>query len=89
MANPVIDWQLGKVITWNPKCHESCYSLFLPSATLFPKDLPEYLSDFYDVFSDTKCETLSPRQLYDCPIDLVPYSSLCKSRIYNITDLEC
>jgi len=62
-------------------------SKITPSSTDYSK-LPDELSEFIDVFSETEASKLPPHRPYDCEIQLKPNSKLFYGPIYPLTEKE-
>ncbi|CAJ0961889.1 unnamed protein product, partial [Ranitomeya imitator] len=48
-------------------------------------EVPEFLSDYRDVFDEPKSDTLPPHRDCDCAIDLIPGSKFPKGRLFNLS----
>ncbi|CAJ0965986.1 unnamed protein product [Ranitomeya imitator] len=71
--NPVLDWKSMSVSSWGCQgVHGDVPFLTISSST--PSEVPEFLSDYRDVFDEPKSDTLPPHRDCDCAIDLIPGS---------------
>ncbi|CAJ0928485.1 unnamed protein product [Ranitomeya imitator] len=82
--NPVLDWNSMSVTSWG------CQGVhgdvpFLSISSSIPSDIPEFLSDFQDVFEESKSDALPPHRNCDCAIDLIPGSKFPKGRLFNLS----
>jgi hypothetical protein len=50
--------------------------------------IPDKYSEFVEVFSKTKADTLAPHRAIDHAIDLEPGSKIPYGRIYNLSEVE-
>ncbi|XP_053568388.1 uncharacterized protein LOC128657974 [Bombina bombina] len=67
------------------KIHTGNHHLLLQPST---NVLPEQYQDFHDVFSIKEAESLPPHRPYDCPIDLLPGSSVPYGHVYSLSEPE-
>ncbi|XP_073446703.1 LOW QUALITY PROTEIN: uncharacterized protein [Dendrobates tinctorius] len=86
--NPVIDWRIGDIVRWSPRCQNHCMSLSVNQVKIKNPSIPYAFGDYEDVFSIVESEKLPPHREYDCPIDLVPGARLPKGRIFNLSGPE-
>ncbi|CAJ0958401.1 unnamed protein product [Ranitomeya imitator] len=49
------------------------------------REVPEFLSDFQDVFDEPKSSSLPPHRDCDCAIDLIPGCKFPKGRLFNLS----
>ncbi|CAJ0934142.1 unnamed protein product [Ranitomeya imitator] len=69
--NPVLDWKSMSVSSWGCQgVHGDVPFLSISSST--PSEVPEFLSDYRDVFDEPKSSALPPHRDCDCSIDLIP-----------------
>ncbi|CAJ0932367.1 unnamed protein product [Ranitomeya imitator] len=69
--NPVLDWKSMSVSSWGCQgVHGDVPFLSISSST--PSEVPEFLSDYWDVFDEPKSNALPPHRDCDCAIDLIP-----------------
>ncbi|CAJ0968301.1 unnamed protein product [Ranitomeya imitator] len=82
--NPVLDWKSMSVSSWGWQgVHGDVPFLTISSST--PSEVPEYLSDYRDLFDEPKSDTLPPHRDCDCAIDLIPGSKFPKGRLFNLS----
>ncbi|CAJ0950214.1 unnamed protein product [Ranitomeya imitator] len=82
--NPVLDWKSMSVSSWGCQgVHGDVPFLSISSST--PSEVPEFLSDYRDVFDEPKSDTLPPHRDCDCAIDLIPGSKFPKGRLFNLS----
>ncbi|CAJ0955438.1 unnamed protein product [Ranitomeya imitator] len=82
--NPVLDWKSMSVSSWDCQgVHGDVPFLSISSST--PSEVPEFLSDYRDVFDEPKSSALPPHRDCDCAIDLIPGSKFPKGRLFNLS----
>ncbi|CAJ0934066.1 unnamed protein product, partial [Ranitomeya imitator] len=82
--NPVLDWKSMSVSSWGCQgVHGDVPFLSISSST--PSEVPEFLSDYRDVFDEPKSNALPPHRDCDCAIDLIPGSKFPKGRLFNLS----
>ncbi|CAJ0966905.1 unnamed protein product [Ranitomeya imitator] len=82
--NPVLDWKSMSVSSWGCQgVHGDVPFLSISSST--PSEVPEFLSDYRDVFDEPKSSALPPHRDCDCAIDLIPGSKFPKGRLFNLS----
>ncbi|CAJ0950422.1 unnamed protein product [Ranitomeya imitator] len=82
--NPVLDWKSMSVSSWGCQgVHGDVPFLSISSST--PSEVPEFLSDYRDVFDEPKSNTLPPHRDCDCAINLIPGSKFPKGRLFNLS----
>ncbi|CAJ0965001.1 unnamed protein product [Ranitomeya imitator] len=82
--NPVLDWKSMSVSSWGCQgVHGDVPFLSISSST--PSEVPEFLSDYRDVFDDPKASALPPHRDCDCAINLIPGSKFPKGRLFNLS----
>ncbi|CAJ0932963.1 unnamed protein product [Ranitomeya imitator] len=82
--NPVLDWKSMSVSSWGCQgIHGDVPFLSISSST--PSEVPEFLSDYRDVFDEPKSSALHPHRDGDCAIDLIPGSKFPKGRLFNLS----
>ncbi|CAJ0926644.1 unnamed protein product [Ranitomeya imitator] len=82
--NPVLDWKFMSVSSWGCQgVHGDVPFLSISSST--PSEVPEFLSDYRDVFDEPKSNTLPPHRDCDCAINLIPGSKFPKCRLFNLS----
>ncbi|CAJ0964139.1 unnamed protein product [Ranitomeya imitator] len=85
--NPVLDWKSMSVSSWGCQgVHGDVPFLSISSST--PSEVPEFLSDYRDVFDEPKSRALPPHGDCDCAIDLIPGSKFPKGRLFNLSVAE-
>ncbi|CAJ0967564.1 unnamed protein product [Ranitomeya imitator] len=83
--NPVLDWKSMSVSSWGYQgVHGDVPFLSISSSTT-PSEVPEFLSDYRDVFDEPKSSALPPHRDCDCAIDLIPGSKFPKVRLFNLS----
>jgi hypothetical protein len=92
--NPLIDWEDGSGL-FRPPNKTSANTPVIPLLPLNivpPRieinELPQFYSDFADVFSKKNDEILSPHRPYDCTIDLRPNTTPPFGPIYQLSKRE-
>uniref|UniRef100_A0A3B3HCI3 Gypsy retrotransposon integrase-like protein 1 n=1 Tax=Oryzias latipes TaxID=8090 RepID=A0A3B3HCI3_ORYLA len=83
-------------MSWSPYCHATCLRSAYPdqprsSPSLDSPDLSDVPSIYHDllaVFSKQKASALPPHRPYDCPIELIPGTTLPKSHLYSLSKPE-
>ncbi|CAJ0935824.1 unnamed protein product [Ranitomeya imitator] len=69
--NPVLDWKSMSVSGWGCQgVHGDVPLLSVSPST--PSEVPEFLSDYRDVFEEPKSGALPPHRDCDCAINLIP-----------------
>ena len=78
--NPVIDWVMGRVVSWSSFCHSSCLksahspctlkNYVAPPEPLDVSSVPPVYHGLAEVFSKHRAMSLPPHRPYDCAIDL-------------------
>ncbi|CAJ0927360.1 unnamed protein product, partial [Ranitomeya imitator] len=82
--NPVLDWKSMSVSSWGCQgVHGDVPFLSISSST--PSEVPEFLSDYRDVFDEPKSNALPPHRDCDCAINLIPGSKFPKGRLFNLS----
>ncbi|CAJ0949505.1 unnamed protein product [Ranitomeya imitator] len=82
--NPVLDWKSMSVSSWGCQgVHGDVPFLSISSST--PSEVPEFLSDYRDVFDEPNSSALPPHRDCDCAIDLIPGSKFPKGRLFNLS----
>ncbi|CAJ0923308.1 unnamed protein product [Ranitomeya imitator] len=82
--NPVLDLKSMSVSSWGcQRVHGDVPFLSISSST--PSEVPEFLSDYRDVFDEPKSNALHPHRDCDCAIDLIPGSKFPKGRLFNLS----
>ncbi|CAJ0964416.1 unnamed protein product [Ranitomeya imitator] len=82
--NPVLDWKSMSVSSWGCQgVHGDVPFLSISSST--PSEVPEFLSDYRDVFDEPKSDALPPHRDCDCAINLIPGSKFPKGRLFNLS----
>ncbi|CAJ0933377.1 unnamed protein product [Ranitomeya imitator] len=82
--NPVLDWKSMSVSGWGCQgVHGDIPFLSISSST--PSEVPEFLSDYRDVFDEPKSSALPPHRDCDCAINLIPGSKFPKGRLFNLS----
>ncbi|CAJ0942892.1 unnamed protein product, partial [Ranitomeya imitator] len=82
--NPVLDWNSMLVSSWGCQgVHGDVPFLSISSST--PSEVPEFLSDYRDVFDEPKSDALPPHRDCDCAINLIPGSKFPKGRLFNLS----
>ncbi|CAJ0922866.1 unnamed protein product [Ranitomeya imitator] len=82
--NPVLDWNSMSVSSWGCQgVHGDVPFLSISSST--PSEVPEFLSDYQDVFEEPKSDALPPHRDCDCAINLIPGSKFPKGRLFNLS----
>ncbi|CAJ0951836.1 unnamed protein product [Ranitomeya imitator] len=82
--NPVLDWNSMSVSSWGCQgVHGDVPFLSISSST--PSEVPEFLSDYQDVFEESKSDALPPHRDCDCAINLIPGSKFPKGRLFNLS----
>ncbi|CAJ0964647.1 unnamed protein product [Ranitomeya imitator] len=82
--NPVLDWKSMSVSSWGCQgVHGDVPFLSISSST--PSEVPEFLSDYQDVFEEPKSDALPPHRDCDCAINLIPGSKFPKGRLFNLS----
>ncbi|CAJ0968468.1 unnamed protein product [Ranitomeya imitator] len=82
--NPVLDWNSMSVSSWGCQgVHGDVPFLSISSST--PSEVPEFLSDYQDVFEEPKSDALPPHRDCDCAINLIPDSKFPKGRLFNLS----
>ncbi|CAJ0950798.1 unnamed protein product [Ranitomeya imitator] len=82
--NPVLDWKSMSVSSWGCQgIHGDVPFLNISSST--PSEVPEFLSDYRDVFDEPKSDALPPHRDCDCAINLIPGSKFPKGRLFNLS----
>lgn len=92
--NPNIDWKTGKILNWGRQCdiEGECHAnqrsfepldhmslnVVTESVTNL-NSVPSCYHHLREVFSIAKALSLPPHRPYDCPIDLIPGSTIPKS----------
>ncbi|CAJ0938679.1 unnamed protein product [Ranitomeya imitator] len=64
----------GQRMNFNPILQPAC-----------SQRVPEFLSDYRDVFDEPKSNALAPHRDCDCAIDLIPGSKFPKGRLFNLS----
>ncbi|CAJ0968688.1 unnamed protein product, partial [Ranitomeya imitator] len=82
--NPVLDWKSMSVSSWGCQgVHGDVPLLSISPST--PSEVPEFLSDYRDVFEEPKSGALPPHRDCDCAINLIPGSKFPKGRLLNLS----
>ncbi|CAJ0922084.1 unnamed protein product, partial [Ranitomeya imitator] len=82
--NPVLDWKTMSVTSWG--CQGVHSDVPLMSISSSPSsEVPEFLSDFQDVFDEPKSSSLPPHRDCDCAINLIPGCKFPKGRLFNLS----
>ncbi|CAJ0954243.1 unnamed protein product [Ranitomeya imitator] len=82
--NPVLDWKSMSVSGWGCRgVHGDVLLLSISPST--PSEVPEFLSDYRDVFDEPKSSALPPHRDCDCAINLIPGSKFPKGRLFNLS----
>ncbi|CAJ0943504.1 unnamed protein product [Ranitomeya imitator] len=82
--NPVLDWKSMSVSSWGCQgVHGDVPFLSISSST--PSEVPEFLSDYRDVFDEPKSSALPLHRDCDCAINLIPGSKFPKGRLFNLS----
>ncbi|CAJ0916727.1 unnamed protein product [Ranitomeya imitator] len=82
--NPVLDWNSMSVSSWGCQgVHGDVPFLSISSST--PSEVPEFLSDYQNVFEEPKSDALPPHRDCDCAINLIPGSKFPKGRLFNLS----
>ncbi|CAJ0958267.1 unnamed protein product [Ranitomeya imitator] len=82
--NPVLDWKSMSVSSWGCQgVHGDVPFLSISSST--PSEVPEFLSDYRDVFDEPKASALPHHRDCDCAINLIPGSKFPKGRLFNLS----
>ena len=93
--NPTIDWSTGSILGWSPACHQVCLKqASAPRLTTCSDPAPNMVgvpaeyTDFREVFSKVKANSLPSHRPYDCAIDLQPGSSPPRGRLFSLSTPE-
>ncbi|CAJ0919817.1 unnamed protein product [Ranitomeya imitator] len=82
--NPVLDWKSMSVSSWGCQgVHGDVPLLSISPST--PSEVPEFLSDYRDIFDEPKSSALPPHRDCDCAINLIPGSNFPKGRLFNLS----
>ncbi|CAJ0935740.1 unnamed protein product [Ranitomeya imitator] len=82
--NSVLDWKTMSVTSWG--CRGVHSDVPLMSISSSPSsEVPEFLSDFQDVFDEPKSSSLPPHRDCDCAINLIPGCKFPKGRLFNLS----
>ena len=90
--NPTIDWSTGSILGWSSACHQVCLKqASAPRLTTCSDPAPNMVgvpavyTDFREVFSKAKANSLPPHRPYDCAIDLQLGSSPPRGRLFSLS----
>ena len=92
--SPHINWSLGTVVEWGPKCKSSCLltraapSVPKPPSSLELSQVPSMYHELSEVFSKRRATALPPHRPFDCAIDLLPGSFPPRGRIFSLSSTE-
>ncbi|CAJ0935367.1 unnamed protein product [Ranitomeya imitator] len=82
--NPVLDWKSMSVSGWGCQgVHGDVPLLSISPST--PSEVPEFLSNYRDVFEEPKSGALPSHRDCDCAINLIPGSKFPKGRLFNLS----